>query len=490
MKRIIFVALLLIGICLFSGCDKECEHNWQEASCTNAKICSKCDLTEGNALGHTWNDATCTLPKTCSVCNITDGAALGHTWNDATCTTPKTCAICALTDGSPLAHEYTETITKQATCQSHGTKKYSCKNCDAFYEESYAFPEYTPEQLYNLIKQSSGEIITYGKNGSELALGSGFVYSSDGKIITNYHVIEDAFSAKITINEIDYTIEKVLAYDKTIDLAVLKINATGLSTLPLCNEAHAVGKNVYAFGSSKGLTATFSQGIITRELQQIDGVFCVQHDAAISSGNSGGPLVNSYGEIIGINSWTLVNAQNLNFAVSTKELNNLTYGTPLTLPEFYEKECDPFLKMKAYIIENGTYDTEDQKYTVILGTNIASSGTIYTRKAYYFAADDEIQITLFSNAEYLVTVVIDEVDGIYSWDYYDHSGYFMTGTLYATTYNNNSLVGYNYVNTSYSSLITSIRKLASSMMALLCTYLDNDLSPIGLCAEDLGFLNY
>ncbi len=390
-----------------------------------------------------------------------------------------------------INHDYKEEIITAATCSQTGVKKCICSNCGDTYTDTFSMLELSASEIYDLSKDSVGEIITYNKNGNEVALGTGFVYSSDGKIVTNYHVIEDAYSAKITINGNIYTVQSVLAYDKTIDLAILKINATGLPVLEVCTREHAVGKSVYAFGSSKGLTATFSQGIITYADREIGEVHYVQHDAAISSGNSGGPLINQYGEIIGINTMTIRDSQNLNFAISVKELSNLTYGTSLTLAQFYEKECNVFLKMKNYISQKGTYDSDDKEYTLLLGYTYSSDySSKYTRMVVYDVADDELYLMLFINADYIVSIQLDEIDGVYNWAYIDKDYYYMSGILYATTFTSNSLLGYSYDNISSSSLKTSVRGLASSMVNLLILYISTDFAEIGVTAADLGFVNY
>ena len=389
------------------------------------------------------------------------------------------------------AHSYKEQVTKQPTCISAGKKTFTCSICGENYTETFDLNEYSASDVYAMSQASIGEIITYDKNGNEYSLETGFVYSSDGKIITNYHVIEDAYSAKITIEGKSYNVESVLAYDATIDLVVLKINASNLPMLDICYTEHPVGKTVYAFGSSKGLTATFSQGIITYAQREIAGVCYVQHDAAISSGNSGGPLINQFGEIIGINTMTLKDSQNLNFAISATEIKNLIYGTPLTVAEFYEKECDVFTKLANYIIAKGSYDTDDNEYTLTLGYSYSNDySSKYTRRATYDLTNNEIELTLFIDADYLIMITIDEVDGIYSWGYIDKNNYCMLGTLYANTYDSNTLLGYNYNNISSSSLRSSVRKLASSMVSLLCVYMDVDYKEIGVTAEDLGFLYY
>ncbi len=400
------------------------------------------------------------------------------------------------TSSSTHTHTYSENVTTKATCAQSGVKKFTCKTCGYSYTENFNMPELSANEVFESSKNSVGEIITYDKSGSEIALGTGFVYSADGKIITNYHVIEDAYSAKITINGKNYTIQSVLAYDKAIDLAVLKINTTGLSVLNICMREHPVGKAVYAFGSSKGLTATFSQGIITYADRELDGVHYVQHDAAISSGNSGGPLINQYGEIIGVNTMTIRDSQNLNFAISVKELSNLKYGTPLTVAQFYEKECDVFTKVKNYVIQKGTYDGEDNEYDLNFDiVTDSSSGLVTMTTATYDCSSQELELSIFvkssSNSSYLLTITIDIVDGIYAWSYIDDYSCFMTGTIYASTWTSNSLLSVSsYLNISTTSLYNSTRKLASSMANLLVLFIDRDFSEIGVTAADLGFINY
>lgn len=353
---------------------------------------------------------------------------------------------------------------------------------------------YSADEIYNLSKNSIGEIVTYKKNGSELALGTGFVYSADGKIITNYHVIEDAYSATISINDNTYTIQSILAYDKDIDIAVLKINSSNLIPLNICNEIQDTGKTVYAFGSSQGLTNTFSQGIITYADREIDGVHYVQHDAAISSGNSGGPLINEYGEVIGINTMTMLDSQNLNFAISVNELSNLTYETTLSFAQFYEKECDVFTKIKNFIMEYGTYDYSYNDYTLFLGKAYSSDYTsTYKRYAEYDPIDNEIALYLIDKAtsfDCIASIYIDKIDGIYSWAYLDDYNNYMEGTLYATTFNSNTILGYSYQNVYDYSLIYSIRKLASAMIEYYLTFFDTDFYSIGVTASDLGFVYF
>lgn len=120
MKKKIFLILILIMITTLVSCKKEtkkgCEHTFQEATCTQAKTCSKCGATEGEALGHTFQEATCTQAKTCTRCGAAEGEALGHTFQEATCQAPKTCSRCGATEGEKLQHKYVMSELGIYTC--------------------------------------------------------------------------------------------------------------------------------------------------------------------------------------------------------------------------------------------------------------------------------------------------------------------------------------------------------------------------------------
>jgi len=105
-KQWIILAITILMVFMLSGC--ACKHEWTEATCLTPKTCTKCEETEGEALGHSFADADCVTPKTCSVCSATEGEALGHTFVDADCVTPKTCSVCAATEGEALGHTWVD----------------------------------------------------------------------------------------------------------------------------------------------------------------------------------------------------------------------------------------------------------------------------------------------------------------------------------------------------------------------------------------------
>jgi S1-C subfamily serine protease len=141
--------------------------------------------------------------------------------------------------------------------------------------------------------------------------GSGFLIDADGHILTNNHVIAGARQVEVTLwNKKKYRAE-VIGADRQKDLAVLQIDAKNLTAVTLGDsKGLEVGQKVYAIGNPFGLSGTMTRGIISSirsvrgpEGTAIDGA--IQTDAAINPGNSGGPLLNSRGEVIGINSMIL-----------------------------------------------------------------------------------------------------------------------------------------------------------------------------------------
>jgi serine protease Do len=137
------------------------------------------------------------------------------------------------------------------------------------------------------------------------SLGSGFVVAPDGYILTNNHVVENASSIKVKLDDGRVLNAKVVGTDPDSDLAVVKVNATGLPALRLGDSNQVqVGDWVLAFGSPFGLRQTMTAGIISAKGRVIgEGNYdnFLQTDAAINPGNSGGPLVNLNGEVVGIN---------------------------------------------------------------------------------------------------------------------------------------------------------------------------------------------
>lgn len=165
--------------------------------------------------------------------------------------------------------------------------------------------------------------------------GSGFIINDDGFIITNYHVVDTATKLEISLNDgSKYTAQKIGA-DKANDIALIKISAPlkKLKSISFGDSSNLkVGQKVYAIGNPFGLSGTLTTGIISalnRDLPTEDGTTMkniIQMDAAINPGNSGGPLLNTKGELIGIN--TAIFSPNggsvgIGFAVPVNEIKSV-----------------------------------------------------------------------------------------------------------------------------------------------------------------------
>ncbi len=390
-------------------------------------------------------------------------------------------------------HQYVSSVTVQSTCQSEGVTTYTCSVCGHSYNEKFSAKKYTGEEIFNYAKNSIAEITTYNQNGAGLSLGSGFVYKENGQIITNFHVIDGAYSAKVSIAGKQYDVEQIIAYDINIDIAILKINKIGLTALPVCDKDVNTGSTVYALGSSQGLTATLSNGIVTHADRISDGVEYVQHNAAISSGNSGGPLLNEYGEVIGINTFTLKDSQNLNFAIFSAELDNLANKTPITFKNLSAVYSNPFNQTKNYIMSKGTYEAEQYLLQTTVDFNAAQTeayvGVIsyipehkVITLSYAFAKEN----SSFSY-EYILAVYIWAFDGNYQWYYQDAvDNCYIKGSLNAATYTG-SLSYQNTTFTSSSKQTIAINNAQSMLTDMLTKSIPEALSPIGVTAKTLGF---
>jgi S1-C subfamily serine protease len=154
--------------------------------------------------------------------------------------------------------------------------------------------------------------------------GSGFVISSDGFIVTNNHVIENARDIRVSLADGRTVNAELKGTDPSTDIAVLKIYESGLKALSFANsEALQPGQIAIAIGNPLGLQHTVTAGVVSalgRTLRANNGRLIddiIQTDASLNPGNSGGPLVNSLGQVIGVNTATILSAQGLCFAVSS-----------------------------------------------------------------------------------------------------------------------------------------------------------------------------
>lgn len=156
------------------------------------------------------------------------------------------------------------------------------------------------------------------------ASGSGFIISTDGFVVTNNHVIEQAREIRVSLADGRTVNAELKGADPSTDIAVLKIDGTGLKALSFADsESLQPGQIAIAIGNPLGLQHTVTAGVVSalgRTLRASNGRLIddiIQTDASLNPGNSGGPLVNSLGQVIGVNTATIASAQGLCFAVSS-----------------------------------------------------------------------------------------------------------------------------------------------------------------------------
>ena len=355
-----------------------------------------------------------------------------------------TCKVCSNVKTEilpPTGHDYEEAITKEPNCQENGEATYTCKTCRDSYTETLFLPTYDESQLYDLYKNSTGQVISYTKKGEVLAVGTCFVYAAEGWLITNYHIIEYAYSAKVTLGDITYDVQQILAYDKKTDVAMLKIDALELVPMVLCTTIHPVKDTVYFMDLIQGMNATIPGGKITAAEQELDGVKYIRHDAAASDGNSGAPLLNRFGEVIGIVTRREQDVQDYSFAISISQLERLDYSRPLSMEEYYAIEYNAYVRLRNLTVQAGELDGETGGYTWIFDRSYSSDNSeIYQSFLMYLPQSDQLTIgvtvinSVTNGFVRQFTITLDfALSGEYQWKYTDNT-YMMMGIIYAESY--------------------------------------------------------
>jgi putative serine protease PepD len=201
----------------------------------------------------------------------------------------------AIGGGAVIAHELIDNPSAAVGSQTTASARPISADLDA-------------RQIYDASKNAVTYIVADTPEGQ--ATGSGFVVSKDGLIVTNDHVVEGASQVQVKVGTSDQAQDAtILGADPSRDLALLKVDASNLPTLTLGDSSSVgVGDPTYAIGNPFGLDHTLTTGIVSalqRQLQAPDGAAidgAIQTDAALNPGNSGGPLLDADGHVIGVNS--------------------------------------------------------------------------------------------------------------------------------------------------------------------------------------------
>ena len=192
-----------------------------------------------------------------------------------------------------------------------------------------------PDELYAKASPAVVRVVVRNRDFRVTGSGSGFVVTPDGLIVTNHHVVDDAYFAEVQFpSGSSYLVEGLMGLDSDADLALLKIDATNLPTLEMAEEVlPPIGTQVFAIGNPQGLTNTLSEGLVSGHRTTNVGLLKLQTTAAISPGSSGGPLLNFAGQVVGVTTEGLEGGQNLNFVVPVARVSRLLQqgGTIKTL---------------------------------------------------------------------------------------------------------------------------------------------------------------
>ena len=217
------------------------------------------------------------------------------------------------------------------------------------------------EKIFRENNKAVVVVVAYDAVGKAISQGSGFIVRRDGVIVTNYHVISNARSIKIKAGNKTFNVEGLINLDKENDIAILKINVTNLPIVKLGNLAKSsIGEKVYVIGSPKGLENTISDGILSGKREIAAHKVIIQITAPVSPGSSGGPLFNKNGEVIGVVTFLLKEAQNLNFAMPVDAIKNKITANKATAIK--KSKIEDYEKTSVYWFYRGVAYDDAGKY--------------------------------------------------------------------------------------------------------------------------------
>ena len=193
------------------------------------------------------------------------------------------------------------------------------------FEKDIQLIKTSPSDFSDIVQKALRSVVSVL---TESSMGSGFVVNSEGYIVTNYHVIESADNVKVLTYNKKIMNAEIIGVDKLRDLALLRINAEyDYLTLADSNELQ-IGRRVVAIGNPLGLSFTVTEGIISAlDREGPNGIEeYIQTDVSLNPGNSGGPLIDTTGKVIGINNFKIGGAESLGFALESNSIKESVNG--------------------------------------------------------------------------------------------------------------------------------------------------------------------
>ncbi len=231
------------------------------------------------------------------------------------------------------------------------------------------------EKIFKENSRAVVVIISYDSEGNPIGHGSGFVVREDGAVVTNYHVISSASDIRIKAGDEMFKVDGLLHIDKENDAVILKADAKALLAVKLgdINKAN-VGENVYVISSPQGLENTISDGILSGIREITPERKILQITAPVSEGSSGAPVFNENGEVIGIATFIIKEAQNLNLAIPVNLVKDKISSKKVTALKDagiidYKKTAGYWFILGYYYEEAGLYNDAIEAYTSAIALN-------------------------------------------------------------------------------------------------------------------------
>ena len=198
------------------------------------------------------------------------------------------------------------------------------------------------QDIVEIIKEVQPAVVTvlcYDKDDRLVSQGTGFFINKEGHLITNHHVVKDAYRVEIqTYDSRKYFVPNIIGVDEDSDLISLEVSLLGetIHYLNITESIPSVGTRLLVIGSPLGLEQTVTEGIVSakREIPKYGRI--IQITAPISPGSSGSPVVTLNGDVVGVASLTRIGGQNLNFAIPSHEILSIPSIEPITMTEWYE----------------------------------------------------------------------------------------------------------------------------------------------------------
>lgn len=271
------------------------------------------------------------------------------------------------------------------------------------------------EEIYEKCSPAVFYIELYDADKECIAFGSGFFIDDKGTAVTNYHVIDQAYYAKIQLpgSEKMYDVVGVYDYSEKEDWAVIAVDIEDNEYLEIAEDSSIVGGAVaYAIGSPKGLQNTISEGLISNPKRELDGISFIQISTPISPGSSGGALLNEKGKVIGITSAGFLDGQNLNLAIPMSYLEGHKTEAAFSLKRIIEA------RIAAQEAEKKEESEEDDEEPLAMVNPTAYSVLKGFIKKYHQSVDEEL------GKEYSVIVYkSDDIARVFSLIYNEEIDY-------------------------------------------------------------------